>query len=153
MNLITFRIVKYLLLMFSMLFASPAIVRAENWRPLVMKIKGIEASRGGQIRVFVFVKDGFPTKNDKALKTYTQPVGDGEIMIPIEAPADIPFALKVHHDEDGNNKLTKNWTGIFPTEGLGFSSDAKLNFGPPSFAAAKMSMPESMRVSISMLYP
>jgi uncharacterized protein (DUF2141 family) len=51
---------------------------------------------------------------------------------------DIPpgtYALAIIHDENSNGKLDTNWLGI-PTEGYGFSNDAKGSLGPPSFAAA-----------------
>ncbi len=52
---------------------------------------------------------------------------------------DIPpgtYALAVIHDENMNGKLDTNWLGI-PTEGYGFSNDAKGLFGAPSFSAAR----------------
>jgi uncharacterized protein (DUF2141 family) len=51
---------------------------------------------------------------------------------------DIPpgtYALAVVHDENMNGKLDTNWLGI-PTEGYGFSNDAKALLGAPSFDAA-----------------
>ncbi len=51
---------------------------------------------------------------------------------------DIPpgtYALAVIHDENGNGKLDTNWLGI-PTEGYGFSKDARALLGAPSFSAA-----------------
>jgi uncharacterized protein (DUF2141 family) len=51
---------------------------------------------------------------------------------------DIPsgtYALAVIHDEDMDGKLDTNWLGI-PTEGYGFSNDAKALLGGPSFSAA-----------------
>ena len=45
------------------------------------------------------------------------------------------YALAVIHDEDMNGKLDTNALGI-PTEGYGFSNDAKALFGAPSFSAA-----------------
>ncbi len=51
---------------------------------------------------------------------------------------DIPpgtYALAVIHDENGNGKLDTNWLGI-PTEGYGFSNDARALLGAPSFSAA-----------------
>jgi uncharacterized protein (DUF2141 family) len=51
---------------------------------------------------------------------------------------DIPsgtYALVVIHDENGNGKLDTNWLGI-PTEGYGFSNDARALLGAPSFSAA-----------------
>ncbi len=51
---------------------------------------------------------------------------------------DIPpgkYAMAVIHDENMNGKLDTNWLGI-PTEGYGFSNDAKGLLGAPSFSAA-----------------
>lgn len=51
---------------------------------------------------------------------------------------DIPpgtYAIGVIHDENMNGKLDMNRLGI-PTEGYGFSNDARKLFGPPSFSAA-----------------
>jgi len=51
---------------------------------------------------------------------------------------DIPrgtYALVVVHDENMNGKLDTNWMGI-PTEGYGFSNNAKALLGAPSFGAA-----------------
>ena len=51
---------------------------------------------------------------------------------------DIPpgtYAMAVVHDENMNGKLDTKWMGI-PTEGYGFSNDAKALLGAPSFSAA-----------------
>jgi uncharacterized protein (DUF2141 family) len=51
---------------------------------------------------------------------------------------DIPrgtYAIAVIHDENMDGKLEINWLGI-PTEGYGFSNDAKGMIGVPSFSAA-----------------
>lgn len=45
------------------------------------------------------------------------------------------YALAVIHDENLNGKLDANWLGI-PSEGYGFSNDARAALGPPSFSAA-----------------
>jgi uncharacterized protein (DUF2141 family) len=152
-NSFSFPIFKYLMISLTLLFALSPVARAENWNRMVLNIKGIEAERGGQIHVFVFLEDGFPIKHEKAQKSYVKPVKKEVLSLSIEAPANVPFALKVHHDEDGNNMVTKNWTGIIPAEGLGFSAGAKMNFGPPSFAKAKINIPMGKAASINMQYP
>lgn len=51
---------------------------------------------------------------------------------------DIPpgtYAMAVIHDENLNGKLDTNWIGI-PTEGYGFSNNAKGVLGAPSFSDA-----------------
>lgn len=51
---------------------------------------------------------------------------------------DIPpgtYAIAVIHDENMNGKLDTNFFGV-PTEGYGFSKDAKALLGVPSFSSA-----------------
>jgi uncharacterized protein (DUF2141 family) len=45
------------------------------------------------------------------------------------------YALAVFHDENMNGQLDTNWLGI-PTEGYGFSNNAKGSLGAPLFSAA-----------------
>jgi uncharacterized protein (DUF2141 family) len=51
---------------------------------------------------------------------------------------DVPpgtYAMAVVHDENMNGKLDTNWLG-FPTEGYGFSNNAKAVLSAPSFSDA-----------------
>jgi uncharacterized protein (DUF2141 family) len=68
---------------------------------------------------------------------------------------DIPpgtYALAVIHDENTNGKLDTNWLGI-PTEGYGFSNDAKAMLGPPSFPATSFPYDgQDMELTISLHY-
>jgi len=50
------------------------------------------------------------------------------------------YAIAFFQDENGNGKLDTNLLGI-PTEGFGFSKDAMGKLGPPTFAAAVLSIP------------
>jgi uncharacterized protein (DUF2141 family) len=63
------------------------------------------------------------------------PAHPGDVLVHID---DIPpgiWAAQAYHDENDNHEIDRNILGS-PTEGLGFSNDAKMMFGPPSFAAA-----------------
>ena len=44
------------------------------------------------------------------------------------------YAISLFHDENSNGKL--DTVLMIPREGFGFSRDAKVRFGPPSFDAA-----------------
>ena len=46
------------------------------------------------------------------------------------------YAVSVIHDENDNRKLDRNFVGI-PTEGIGFSRNPVLAFGPPSFKSSE----------------
>jgi len=68
---------------------------------------------------------------------------------------DIPpgtYAVAVIHDENMNGKLDTNWLGI-PTEGYGFSNDAKGLIGVPSFSAASFPYDgRSLELTMSLHY-
>ena len=68
---------------------------------------------------------------------------------------DIPpgaYALAVVHDENMNGKLDTNRLGI-PTEGYGFSNEAKALLGAPSFSATRFPYDgENLDLTISLHY-
>ena len=68
---------------------------------------------------------------------------------------DIPpgtYALAVVHDENMNGKLDTKLLGI-PTEGYGFSNDAKALLGAPSFSAAHFSYDgQNLELTIGLSY-
>ncbi|HEX5644075.1 MAG TPA: DUF2141 domain-containing protein, partial [Erythrobacter sp.] len=45
------------------------------------------------------------------------------------------YAVALLHDENGNGKADRA-LGMMPKEGFGFSRDAKVQMGPPSFTSA-----------------
>ena len=62
------------------------------------------------------------------------------------------YAVAVFHDENGNGKFDK-FLSTLPVEGYGFSNDAPVRLGPPSFedAAVRVS-PDGTDVIIRMRY-
>ncbi len=54
--------------------------------------------------------------------------------LPVAAPG--TYAIAVYHDEDGDRNFNRSMIGL-PTEGYGFSNDAPVTLGPPSFASAR----------------
>jgi len=60
-------------------------------------------------------------------------VGDTRVTV-----ANLPagrYAVQAFLDENGNGEVDRALFGI-PKEGVGFSNDAKIGFGPPKFAEA-----------------
>lgn len=127
-------------------------VSGMEWTELTLTIDEIESKRGGEMFVYVFLEDGFPLEHEKALKHYRFNVTRQTHQLIVDVP-DAPFALKVHHDEDMSGTITKNWIGLYPVEGLGFSSGAKIGFGPPSFEEAVMHIPDDKKTRLPMIYP
>lgn len=80
------------------------------------------------------------------------PARPGEVVVHIDdVPAGI-WAAQAFHDENDNHAIDRNIVGI-PTEGLGFSNDAKMMFGPPAFADAAFQLsPAGGRIHLSLKY-
>ena len=79
-------------------------------------------------------------------------VRDTQARCDFEAIPPGTYALAVIHDENSNGKLEANWLGV-PTEGYGFSNDAKALLGTPSFSAASFSYDgQTLDMTISLRY-
>jgi uncharacterized protein (DUF2141 family) len=62
------------------------------------------------------------------------------------------YAISVLHDENGNGKIDRA-LGLMPKEGYGFSRDAAVRFGPPSFRRAAFDVGDvAVRQTIRMRY-
>lgn len=108
-----------------------------------IEVDGINTRKGGNLVVLVFGRDGFPVKHEKAFSSQVKKVSDSRMNFIFDVPPYDEMAFKVLHDEDSNSRVTKNWTGVWPREGLGFSRDAMMGaLGPPDFDAAKVSRKE-----------
>lgn len=66
---------------------------------------------------------------------------------PAGAPAvvirDVPpgeYAAQAFHDENANDQIDRK--GVLPVEGMAFSRDAPMRFGPPKFADAAVTVHE-----------
>lgn len=118
-----------------------------------VEISNINTNKPGNILIMLFGKDGFPIEHQKALDIKIKPALTSSINVSFDNVNPI-FAIKVLHDEDENGQVTKNWLGLIPTEGMGFSNGAKLNFGPPSFKDAKLIMQEvDPVINLPIIYP
>jgi len=105
---------------------------------ITIHVSAIEPTRGGTLYVMLFAKDGYPKKHAKALEVLSVPASGSEMNFSFKTDRD-DVAVKIHHDEDDNGKVTKNWTGIYPAEGLGFSMGQRVKMtGAPSYRKSKI---------------
>ncbi len=80
------------------------------------------------------------------------PARPGDVLVRINGIPPGVWAAQAYHDENDNNVIDRNFLGI-PTEGLGFSNDAKMMFGPPSFAVAAFQLSQTGgRIRFSLKY-
>ena len=121
-----------------------------------IRVTGINVNRGGDIRVMIFGEKGFPKVHKKALSAQTKRANKEILEFKFYLKTlNNEIAVKVLHDENGDGKVTKNWTGIYPKEGLGFSNGQKIGMtGPPNYNNSKLSKDQlKAGLKISVRYP
>lgn len=127
----------HLPLLWSLILMSSTPALAHN---LIINITNIKPEKSGQLLVMVFEEQGFPKQHEKAIEIKTLTGLTPTMQVSFELTQDT-VAIKVLHDEDSNGKVTKNWTGIWPREGLGFSNQQKVGLtGVPRFQASKIEL-------------
>ena len=91
--------------------------------------------------------------NEKEIKIkgITQPIVGGKCLIVIENIKPGRYSFKYFHDANKNEKLDINWIGK-PTEGFGFSNNAKGTFGPPSFEKTIFEIKENTILKCTPIY-
>lgn len=72
-------------------------------------------------------------------------------VVTIEGVPPGTYAVQVIHDENDNQTLDR--PGFLPTEGMGFSRDAPMRFGPPRWDEAKFDLTDAgATVPLTMRY-
>lgn len=118
-------------------FAAMAVsaVQAET---LTLNITGIR-SDAGTIRLALHDgPDGFPSKREP-VAVQAVLISQGKAVAVFAGLKPGSYAINFYHDENGDEKLDKNILGM-PTEGYGFTNDARGSFGPPDFTAAEVNV-------------
>lgn len=107
----------------------------------------------GQIRVALFEsRAGFPSGPEAPAKSQTVAAEGAPIGLDFVDLNAGTYAVAVYHDENSNGELDKNLFGI-PTEGYGFSNDARGFMGPPSFEEATITLEgHDQVITISLVY-
>ncbi len=110
---------------------------------LQVSVTGIDVKKGGDIVVFIYTTaKGFPKVHREASIKKVKKASATRLLFQINIPEQVnELAIKVLHDRNSDGKVTKNWTGIIPKDGLGFSNKQKLLSikGLPSFNNTKIS--------------
>ncbi|HEU4581322.1 MAG TPA: DUF2141 domain-containing protein, partial [Polyangiaceae bacterium] len=118
---------------------------------LTVEVKGLRNDHG-RLAVALFASaEAFP-RQERALRGQMVRIVRGRATVTFR---DLPpgiYAVAVLHDENENQRMDFNFLGM-PLEGYGFSRDAAVLFGPPSFASAAFRLlPRPSVVSIRARY-
>lgn len=105
---------------------------------LSVVVKGLR-NGDGRVLVAVCTAASF-LKPDCALHA-SAPAASGAVTVTVP---DVPpgrYAVQVFHDENGNVTVDRGLFGI-PLEGIAFSNDAPIRFGPPDYKVAEITVAE-----------
>jgi uncharacterized protein (DUF2141 family) len=122
--------------------------------PFTVEVLGVRG-RAGTVRCLLFSEAaGFPQDPARARLRAVAPAAGERVSCTFPSAPQGPFAISVVHDANDNGKLDSNFLGI-PTEGYGFSRDAKAGaFGPPAFADAVLPAADAARpLQVHLVYP
>jgi uncharacterized protein (DUF2141 family) len=102
-----------------------------------VRFHGMKSDQG-VVRIALF-NATTPFPSDKPFKGYVAFITNGEASIEMNNIPYGEYAIAAFHDENNNEKLDRNIVGI-PTEGYGFSNNARGILGPPSFESSKFTL-------------
>lgn len=97
-------------------------------------VTGLRSTRGQVLACLTARPKAFPDcEKDPAARAISAPAGEAVEIDFGPVPAG-RYAIALFHDENGNGRLDKRL--MMPREGYGFSRNAPVVLGPPSFASA-----------------
>lgn len=114
--------------------ASPEPAPADTGH-VSLTVTGLRSTKGRVMACLTARPDAFPDcAKDPQARLASAPAAAANIHLEFGAVPPGRYAISAFHDENGNGRLDKSL--MIPREGYGFSRDAPVRFGPPSFASA-----------------
>ena len=99
---------------------------------VVVTVQGVRSNAG---HVLVAICDRATFLEATCKYVGRAPANIGQVVVQVRGVPPGTYAAQAFQDENDNGKIDRTFLGI-PKEGLGFSNDARINFGPPSFPDA-----------------
>lgn len=105
---------------------------------IILLVKEIQVSKSGQLSVGIFSKEDFLSVG-KQLMGKEVPVKKTTQQVVFEDVPPGTYGVAVFQDINKDSDLATNFVG-FPREPIGFSNNARIKFGPPSFSDASFTI-------------
>ena len=102
---------------------------------LTVVISGFASDVGSVKIVLAKSTEGFALESQPVRRVVGEVSGGNSRWVFSELPLG-EYAIKIYHDENGNDELDTNFIGI-PKEGVGFSNNTSARFGEPRYEDAK----------------
>lgn len=115
-------------------------------------VTGLRAAKGQVLACLTTQPRAFPDcAKDPASHKLVVPVSGGSVRLDFGPVAPGRYAISLLHDENGNGKA--DMALFMPKEGFGFSRDAPVRFGPPSFNSAAFIVADAaVQLTVRMRY-
>lgn len=110
-----------------------AAAMAQAAGSITFEIGNVRNARG-RVLVAVCTQDKFLKEDCTYNADAPARAGTTTVTVP-NVPAG-NYAAQAFHDENGNEKVDQGFLGI-PKEGVGFSRNARITFGPPKYKSAE----------------
>ncbi len=136
------------------LIIAVAVLGATSPEPgaqVTVRIEGLRSHKGQVLACLTAQAGAFPDcRHDAAARKLAVPAADAvELDFGRIGPG--TYAISLLHDENGNGHA--DMVLMIPREGFGFSRNAPVSFGPPSFAKAAFPVNDApVRETIRMRY-
>jgi uncharacterized protein (DUF2141 family) len=131
------------LLLFAILFALPIGAKAQG--TLTVEVVLNKPESGGQLMMLLCPSKEAYDKDEGCMPKMVKADGRTVRVTFTDLKAG-SYAVKVFHDINSDRKLNTSWVG-WPQEPYGFSNDAPVNMGPPSFKAAAVIVKDGVQTT------
>jgi uncharacterized protein (DUF2141 family) len=118
------------------LLIAMTVARPAQAASVTVTVSGIRDNRG-VVRVAICPRADF--LKPRCPYFALSPSEAGSVTVTINGVPPGVYAAQAYQDANDNSILDRNWLGL-PKEGMGFSRDAPMRFGPPSFADADFTL-------------
>ena len=116
---------------------------------VVVTVSGVRSSSG---HILVAICDRNDFLHETCPYHGRAPASPGSVVVRVAGVPAGTYAAQAFHDENDNGKIDRTFLGI-PTEGIGFSNDARMHLGPPSFDDAAFALgPSGGAIGLSLRY-
>lgn len=116
---------------------------------VLFQVEGIDIKKGGELSAGVFTEANFPKVGKQERGMEIRVTATRMEFRLTQMPAGT-YGAAVFQDVDKNKDLKTNFIGL-PQEPIGFSNDARIQLGPPSFADAQFRVEANQETIIKII--
>ena len=117
--------------------------------PLTVRVENVQSGNGQVIVCLWRDGDGYPDCNGTEPSARKSAPATSPTIVTFEGIAAGKYAISTIHDRNGDGLLKTNVLGI-PQEPVGFSNNAVMRFGPPTFGNAAFNWTPGVEITIKL---